>query len=371
MVWWVSLVHCSRLLCALVAMVCLLATTVVYAEQEPILLEYSADVGCPSGAEFERMVFERAHSARPAVNREPARLFTVAIRTTSQGVQGSLTVREGGVSLVRQVRGKNCRQLANVLALAAALAIDPAADLAPAREADEEPDDTAGVSEAEREPSAGVTVPREQQTRPVQMGGASRQSDAAAVPAVAAEEERTHDFSPRTRTVLFGELGLGPRLELGATPYPAVGPHVSVGLLSANGRWRAQLGGSWLLTPDKQVGTAGAEFRVLTANLSLCALALQWREHVSGGPCLHAEVGDVYGRGTDIDYETTVHRLWSTAGAHIHVRIPHDDTWFFAANIGANVLLQRYSFEFNEPDTEVFSQSAVTGTINAILGMLF
>src|SRR5688572_23424682 len=131
MVGWVSFVLCFRFFRVLVALLCLLATTRVHADQEPILLEYSADVGCPSGSEFERMVFERAHSARPALDKEPARLFTVTIQKTNRGVQGSLTVREAGVSLVRQVRGKSCRQLASVLALAAALAIDPAADLAP------------------------------------------------------------------------------------------------------------------------------------------------------------------------------------------------------------------------------------------------
>lgn len=349
----------------------MLATTRVRAEQEPILLEYSADTGCPSRTEFERMVFERAHSARPALAQETARLFTITIRRTARGVQGSLTVREGGVNLVRQVRGKSCPQLASVLALAAALAIDPAADLAPVQKADaDEPDDAPTLSETEESVADGAeTSPAKNpniESKPASSTPASS-SDVGAV--------RSSDFvdvyATNAPSGLHGELGVGPRLELGATPYPALGPHVAVGLLSANGRWRAQLGGSWLLTPDKQIGQAAAEFRLLTASLNLCALALQWREHVSGGPCLHVELGDLYGRGLDIDYRTAVHRLWATAGAHIHVRMPLDDGWYLAANIGANVLINRYSFEFNQPETEVYTQLPVTGSINILVGKLF
>ena len=352
-------------------LLCLLATTPAHADQEPILLEYSADPGCPSGAEFERMVFERAHSARPAADQEPARLFTVTIHNANQGVQGSLTVRERGVSLVRQLRGKNCRQLASVLALAAALAIDPAADLASSVEGEaDDAEDISSLSEPEPAPQT-TTAPPSGPTDSVSNKPETRPVEATPLQSAPDEDRVSDAYEPRGPSGLYGEFGLGPRFEIGATPYPALGPHVTLGLLSANGRWRAQLGGSWLMTPEKQVGGATAAFRVLAANLSLCALALQWRDHITGGPCVHAEVGDVLGRGTNIDYQSTVHRLWTTAGAHIHVRIPRDDVWFFAADIGANVLLNRYKFEFNEPDTEVFNQSAVTGSVNLILGALF
>lgn len=369
MVARVSFVYRFRLLGVVLALLCTLATTPVRADQEPILLEYSADPGCPSGADFERMVFERAHSARPALDQEAARLFTVTIRKTAQGVQGSLTVREAGVNLVRQVRGKSCRQLASVLALAAALAIDPAADLAPAREGENDEPDAATSPEFD-EPS--VQTPSSATSEGATTTVAPNSPAYEARPSfIAPEDSGSGVDEPSAPSVLYGELGIGPRFELGATPYPALGPHVTVGLLSANGRWRAQLGGSWLLTPDKQVGPAAAEFRLLTANLSLCALALQWREHVTGGPCIHAELGDLYGRGLDIDYRTTVHRVWSTAGAHIHVRIPRDDAWFFSADIGANVLFNRYAFEFNEPRTEVYTQLPITGSVNILVGKLF
>jgi hypothetical protein len=358
-----------RLLGVLMALLCLLAAPHLHAEQEPILLQYSAASGCPTAVEFERMVFERAHSARPALAQEAARLFTISINKTSLGVQGSLTIRERGVGLVRRVRGKDCRQLAAVLALAAALAIDPAADLAPARDADnQDPNETALASA-----DAATPKPTPDAASNTDATATSLQPPLArptgTLDVLADDNARELDSKARV-TPLHGELSIGPRMELGATPYPAVGPRVGIGLLSPGGRWRVQLGGSWLFTPDKRVGEATAEFRVLAADLSLCALALQWRDHVTGGPCLHAELGDMYGRGNNIDYRTTVHRLWSTAGAHLHVRIP-SDVWFFAANVGANVLFNRYAFEFNEPETDVFSQSAVTANVNVLLGRLF
>jgi hypothetical protein len=370
MVCWVSLLRVFPFLGVVVGLLSCLATTPARADQEPILLEYSADPGCPSGAEFERMVFERAHKARPALAQEPARLFAVTIRDTKHGVQGSLTVSEGGVNLVRQVQGKNCRQLASVLALAAALAIDPAAELSASPEAeDTEPEELAATPKGESA-RQGTEVGSDQ--TPSTGRTLNPQRTEAKLESSPANDKTYREAAERsTPSILYGEFSLGPRLELGATPYPAFGPFVTLGILSPNGRWRAQLGGSWLFTPSKQVGGADAEFRVLTGTLSVCALALQWRNNITGGPCLHAEWGDVFGRGSNIDYESRVHRMWSTAGAHVHVRIPRNDVWFLAANIGANVLLNRYTFEFDEPETEVFSQSPVTGTINIVVGALF
>src|SRR5690606_38172009 len=89
------------------------------------------DEGCPSSTQFERMVFKRTHSARPARSDERARVFTISLRQAGTRVQGSLTVRDGDQSLVRRVTGNSCKELASVLALATALAIDPLAEISP------------------------------------------------------------------------------------------------------------------------------------------------------------------------------------------------------------------------------------------------
>ncbi|MFO7179856.1 MAG: hypothetical protein DIU78_014245, partial [Pseudomonadota bacterium] len=80
-------------------------------------------------------VFARTTSARLATDDEPARSFLVELRRRGRSITGTLTIREtDGATMARRITGAQCSDVASVLALATALAIDPHAELAPRTE---------------------------------------------------------------------------------------------------------------------------------------------------------------------------------------------------------------------------------------------
>src|SRR5690606_25481895 len=116
------------------------------ASTEPIRIEYNAAPGCPNAREFQRKVFERTASARVANTSEPARVFKVVLRRAGKQISGSLVIQEpDGNTVARKLSGDNCAEVALVLALASALAIDPRAELAPR----EQLEDTSADPEAD------------------------------------------------------------------------------------------------------------------------------------------------------------------------------------------------------------------------------
>lgn len=311
-------------------------------EQEPIRLEYVADPGCPSAEDFKRMVFQRTHSARPAHPEEVARLFTVTLQREQHWVRGSLTVREGEQSLVRQVNGRECTELASVLALATALAIDPSAELLP--------------------PSDTTTAPAAAASAPPSVPAASSTPAPAAPPAGAEPlPYDPPDALPSDTSETVVEFGLGPRVEWAATPYAALGPSIAVEWGAEEATWRFAIGASALFTAAKEVATARADFRILTASLSACRLAIRWQS-VQLGPCLQADLGDLYATASDIPFRQSTHRFWSTLGVHLELLVELADGWNLGLDAGPHLVLTRYRFQFNEPDTDVFDQGSWAGS---------
>lgn len=334
----------------------LLAPSAQAREQEPIRLEYVADSGCPSGTEFERMVFARTHSARPAVEGEQARLFTVTLERREQTISGSLTVREGDQILVRQVNGHHCGELASVLALATALAIDPAAELLP---------ESSVPGEAPSEPPApqpSVPPAPDSTSKP---GTPTRPPDTTPLPF------DPPDALPSPPTAKVIQVGLGPRVDWAATPYPAVGPSLTLEFGTKEPSWTVGLAASLLFTASTEVASARADFRLFMASLNACGLTLRWQERISAGPCLHLDVGDVYASSSNIPFQKAVHRVWSTLGLHLAIVSRLSDAWGLALNIGPNLVLTQYRFEFDDPDTRVFQQGMWSGSAQLLLSRRF
>ena len=159
---------------------------------EPIRIEYRAESGCPSADEFNAQVFRRTASARLATGGDTARTFIVRIERRGPSLVGSLVVRQtDGTTESREVAGPECGEVATVLALATALAIDPKASLAPAPEL------------PQREPP----VPP---FKPPEPGKGERQHAESPPPGEAGPHEGERPWS----------LLLGPTLENGITPRP-------------------------------------------------------------------------------------------------------------------------------------------------------
>jgi hypothetical protein len=322
-------------------------------EQEPIRLEYGADTGCPSGREFERMVFKRTHSARPASSEEPARVFSVTLRQSRGRIQGSLTVTDGNQSLVRQVNGRNCAELASVLALATALAIDPTAELSPETASGEQeslPDDTSPASPGSRGEAPPPT---------------SAELDVTLYPSDPPDE------LPRTPTQFALAVAIGPQLEWAATPNAAVGPSVAAELRTEDLSWTLGITASALFTPSQTIDDAQADFRLLDAAVQLCGLALHWQRYVHGGPCVNIQVGAIRAASSNIPFPEEVYEFWSTVGVHLRLLIELTEHWQLHADVGPNLVLTKYRFEFNEPNTKVFQQGPWTGSGQLMLGYRF
>ena len=125
-----------------------------HAQVEPIRLEYSAAPECPTVSDFARGVFSRTARARLAQEAEAsARTFVVALGKNASGFAGSLVVREAdGTTTAREVTGADCATVAEALALATSLAIDPNASLEPNPE-------PAGAPSATPEPPPAAKPP--------------------------------------------------------------------------------------------------------------------------------------------------------------------------------------------------------------------
>jgi len=97
-------------------------------EPEPVLIVVDAPDGCITSRDFLSEVRRRTVRVRAAEPGEPARSFTLSIRTGAP-VVGVLSAENGdGTTTRRVVEGVNCREVADALALVLAVTLDPFTD---------------------------------------------------------------------------------------------------------------------------------------------------------------------------------------------------------------------------------------------------
>jgi len=115
---------------------CALLTGALHAQTAPpigVSLEYSAPAGCPDASSFREQVQARTGRVSFDEPRPPGALaWSVKIVETGGGSRGTLRVtRENPSQLERSVKASTCEQVADALALVAALSVDPDASLSP------------------------------------------------------------------------------------------------------------------------------------------------------------------------------------------------------------------------------------------------
>jgi len=295
---------------------------------EPIRIEYHAEAGCPNADEFNAQVFRRTSSARLATSGDTARTFIVGIERRGNGLTGSLVIRQqDGTTESREVAGPECSEVATVLALATALAIDPQASLA-AEPVDMPPLPT--------EPPPPLKKP---ETEPGTLGGGS--------PPPPAE-----DGAPAPWI-----LALGPTLEAAVAPRVAFGGTLELA-------WRAPDAGAvssagleltFLGTAPYQTGSTSSTFNYTYARPSLCSVALRWQQASGVAPCLGVELGAVTGSGTDVPYESTRTRIWASVDVGLRLFQTLGSRWFFELEGGVVLPITQYRFVFVDPSTPVYS----------------
>ena len=357
------LVPAFHLLRALVIVALLGLAATSSAEQEAIRLHYSAPTGCPTTREFQDLVFERTHGARPAGSDETAREFVVTVRKRGRKLEGTLAVREGDVTFARTVHGSNCVEIATVLALATALAIDPRAELDSGQD-DETPspqnwDDTGDTDQSTAAP--GNVAPPAAET-------------SAGNPRPVPDEGQRDEPYGRERAALTRRglgVSLGPRMMVAATPRPAWGGVLAIDAQVGTQplRWGVEL--SVLQTPDKWVQSARARFQFVLAAPELCVTAWQTNLGTAISPCVGAELGWLTGHGRDLPVQRTERRFWGSALAQLKLEQALGRVWFASLGGGLVVPFTRYRFEFEQPQTPIYLAPTVVGTASLRLGARF
>lgn len=329
------------------------------ADTEPIRIDYRAAAGCPLPRQFHSEVFQRTASARIAKEGEPARTFIIVIERVPVGVTGSLVIREtDGATVARKVTGAGCSEVATVLALATALAIDPTASLEPIEPVPStesgpglEPESSSSAARAGTPPSK------------VEAGDAQ-------------EGEDVDPDNAGLATTVFPwhwHVAMGPSLALGIAPQPALGAAIALergtfagaAPISAFGVELAYLRG----LPERVSG-ASSSFDFFLVRPRMCVLAF-----VLGSarlsPCAVFELGAVSGHGSDLPRAESHTRFWASAQGAARLTLPVSAHWFFDADAALVFPLTRYQFVFRQPDTLVYPVPVVAGAFGVKLGRSF
>ena len=149
----------------------------------PLLVEYTAPGNCPTQSDFEARVRARTELARFA-DEPNAQTLQVVVRPTGVSYAGHLSIvgRSGHIS-ERDVEDMLCSNVVDALALVTAIAIDPAAMLAPPEAPNSTPAPTPSVATAVPEetpnPPAVPKVPLLAEPHPGALVGHVDPADAA------------------------------------------------------------------------------------------------------------------------------------------------------------------------------------------------
>jgi len=347
---------------------------------EPIRVEYRAPagVGCPSAAQFSAQVFARTRSARAATDQETARTFIVELQHHGARVTGSLVIQEkDGATMARRVNGSRCRDVATVLALATALAIDPRAELAPAETLDEPelPPDASGTSpEAPVDEPAGSAEDAANQPPPPV-------DDRAPGPASVGEHSAADVEIEEPTEVSSAPSVWSPRVALGATASFGTAPRPALGVsglfeLHRQGGGPAPIGDvglelAYRLAAASTVRDAEATFHFYVARPTLCASAVVLGSSLRIVPCVATELGGVTGVGSDIPESSKQSRFWAAVEVQLRLELALDAAWFATLEGGAAAPLTRYKFIFENPETSIHEVPALTATAALRVGRSF
>lgn len=334
--------------CRSASLATLLVCAEARAESEPIRIEYRADAGCPTRRDFEERVFDRTASARLAGTGESARTFSVDLRRRQRRVTGRLVISEpNGATMTRRVTGSDCGDVATVLALATALAIDPRAELAP-HETLEEPESRTGPYEAEASSARPAQAPADESQDETPAAGADALGPTARMRAYAA---------------------LGARARFLVAPKPAWGASATIGARSgdeAGSDLFLEL--AYLATAAERIQGATATFRFVLARPGVCPFGTSLGGAVRVSPCVAAELGAVTARGADLPFASASTRFFGSAELFLRADVKLSPVFFLSLDAGASAPFTRYEFLFENPDTRIHRVPPLTAGAGVRLG---
>lgn len=308
-------------------------------------------VGCPSAAELKSAV-----GARLGYDpfREPAtREILVRIRRTGSGIVGAIELRgpEPGRRTIESETG-DCSAVADALATAIAISIDPAVFTRPPPSSSSAPSPSV--------PSANVPPGKADAPEPIAPTAAS----AATARAPAAAQPASPPIAHRAEAVRFG-LELGPRVVLGELPRPAVG--LALGIVLEGRRLRLGLEAT-ALSPVNGTSAAG-DFRAssLDAALVPCARLPIVQAELHG--CAVARIATVRAEPNDVEGGLAGRGLQSALGARLALVRSFGESLTLGLHAEASAPLGAVVIRLR--DREVFRTEALLARFGFVAGLVF
>jgi cell division septation protein DedD len=301
------------------------------AQVDAIHLDYRAPAFCPSVDEFVAQVRRAVPRFRLASLEEPAPRFTV---TLDGGATGSLTIaRDGAAVGSRDVQGASCEEVANVLAFAVALAVDPGAtrpvplllpalpaatatEPAPAKLPTGSRAQATPAESTPAEPTPPESTPAEP-TPPEPTPARATRTRAGQQPPATERGESRPAITDTWWALSAHALAAG-----GLAPNPTLGGGPSADLGGRIGRLRPVIRVGLEYSTSAPVIAGGARVTFANAMVSLegCPTAFDL-----GGltllPCARVDTGTRFAAGENIPNGHRETRPWFDVGAMAHLRI--------------------------------------------------
>ena len=270
---------------------------------EKVRLVYRADPGCPDAEAFRTAVARRVSTDWEASPEELARRIDIGVARLGDGYVATIELLDAqGRRLRRAVRGRDCGDVVNGIALVTALAIEARLDEAVHQS---EPV-TATASPAAVAPALAAPVPAAPAAAPPAAPAPAAPAPAAPAPAapaapapeagtVPAVTETAVPASDEASVPLHWRAGVRGGFVSGIAPRLAPG----LGIAGMLERGALRLGLSVFGFSSGHLTEAGVEarFDLLTSRFEACPVAFELGAWLALEPCASFEVGVLSGRG--------------------------------------------------------------------------
>ncbi len=355
----------------------LLATASASAEpRERIHFDYSADPTCPSFDAFVEQVRVYTSRWRLAEPEEEARSLHVTFAVSRAGTVGTLEIaspEQSAPRASRTIEGPDCATAARGMAVAVAVAIDPAAILAgPGRAA--ERDLTDELAEAEVPAEATEATPIEPRpSRPAPSSSAPRRGPSPSSRRPVGPRESAARFAIEARLEVTSAVVAG--LLPGALASIEVDPLAPADSSAPPRlpRWlrpTLALGIRQSLSWELERSTVATSFLWTAGVVRLCPVRLGVTDQLDITPCLESDVGVLTAEARGSADARRTSRLWLDVGVAARVTWTLSPAFYVGASAGLVAPLSRNRFELGT-GALISRAPPVGGTLGAAFGWRF
>jgi hypothetical protein len=315
------------------------------ASAEPIALDYAAAPQCPTAHDFQREVRARTSAVR-FVERNPSRTLRIRIERRGDAYAGTLEVTSRSAPAAhREIEGVHCDSVALVLAIAAALAIDPAANANPvALRAPPPP----APHKTLRPPARETLVLAPAAARPVARArprsGSRSSVDAAA-----------------TLSATFGPAPVALIAPATFVEYETRGPTL----------WQPSIGAEPVIA---RTGVIGADFAAAVFTwyaLRATGCPFRFGEELAFRPCAVVEAGLLHARGRAIAVPRQRTLPWLSLGAEARLTWQLLPPVFVRIAARAELIVTRHDYVFRIPRRTIYHTPLLSPAVEGGFGVRF